>query len=234
MNDLLLPSGERWSRVAGIARSFAGSEPLDDRHDGSAASETLVRTPAAEGADNLSRISRIVVVKAENRSFDWTLGGLSFTVPVHDFLAEHFTVCDHWHRTVTGSNWPNHTIFSASTAAEVEKAGHRWGVYCTAQTAWPIRPSGRTRALEAHRRVPRLEHLHEVGGDQSGRRSEAHLGSLRLMQFDQTTTGRCHAFAKRRGEENLDFGPDRQKLTNGGLIRIESETPFDPVHAVAR
>lgn len=129
MNGPLLPSGERWSRVAGIARTFAGNEPFVDRLDGSAASESLAQTRPAEGADNLSRISRIVVVMEKNRSFDHTLRDLSLTVPAYRFFAEHFTVCDRWHSTVTGSNWPNRTIFRAGTAAEVEKAGHRWGVY---------------------------------------------------------------------------------------------------------
>jgi hypothetical protein len=36
-------------------------------------------------------------------------------LPVYDFLARHFCVCDHWYSSVPGSTWPNRLFSLAGT-----------------------------------------------------------------------------------------------------------------------
>jgi phospholipase C len=45
------------------------------------------------------------------------------TVPVYDFLAEHFTVCDHWFSSAPSPTWPNRMFFYAGTSAGIRGNG---------------------------------------------------------------------------------------------------------------
>lgn len=45
------------------------------------------------------------------------------TVPVYDFLAEHFTVCDRWFSCVPGPTWPNRMFLYAGTANNITDNG---------------------------------------------------------------------------------------------------------------
>ena len=54
-------------------------------------------------------------------------------LPVYDYLAEHFCVCDHWFASVAGATWPNRLYAAAGDSAGLTSNQTLWGLF-----DWPF------------------------------------------------------------------------------------------------
>jgi phospholipase C len=54
-------------------------------------------------------------------------------LPVYQYLAEHFCVCDHWFASVPGATWPNRLYAAAGESAGLKSNQTRWGLF-----DWPF------------------------------------------------------------------------------------------------